>query len=1098
MNSTVASPRHRPRSRRPLAALALSVVATSLVGCSDERDGGAAPLAPQSSSIVPAPGYEPPPFDELPTLFADRLPPLTEAAEAQMAAVDPAVGGWPTEVAATRIQERLERLFTAFVRSPIDPQVLDAVAAAELPGLPRLVPTETRSDYDDGLLSVTTGTAFDPAPLDPDAAAETFREGLVPGPATFDVRVVSIAPRSVDDAGSADGFATRARLRFALRGKVRVQRDLVLASTWTGTAEDPQLASLTVESWQDARSTRRPFVDVTRAVFGHNRRYGDLMRGVEAYFGRIDPQIGTSFQGMQGLAIGDVNGDGLEDLYVCQQAGLPDQLLIKNPDGRADDCAQPAFVNWLDTSRTTLIVDLDNDGHQDLVQALGRFIAVSYNDGTGKYPPPTTLAADGEAQFYSLSAADADNDGDLDLFAGRYALEGVMHGVPTPYYDARNGSSNYFWLNEGRNAFTDATDASGLGVANDRFTLASIWEDFDEDGDMDLYVVNDFGSNQLFENDGSAHFEDVAGELGLVDIGAGMGASIADFDRDGDLDVYVTNMWTAAGQRVAEQHDRFLGGSQPELLQWYSKHASGNALLVNDGSGRFQDRAADLGATIGYWGWGGRFCDLNGDGFDDLYVPCGQTTHPRSELDLEAFFWHGVISQSPEAPPAGDGYRDAFGAIHHMVMHEPYSWNGSEPNVAYLNLGGDRFVDVSFATRLDFVEDGRAVATVDWDEDGREDLVVKSRTAPRLRLLLNRWRQDGAWIAFELQGTTANRDAIGARVRIESDGRVQQKRVYAGDGYLCQSSKRLTFALGDVETVDVTVQWPGGSEERFSGLEAGRRHRLVQGQAEAEALEPVAALTRSLAAARPAPPKADPRPVTRIVPVMRLPIAPFPVPSVDQPNRKLADFVGQPVLIHLFTAAHPSGEAGLKELQASKAELESIGTRVVCLSVDEGPDLAKARELVAAAGLEEDFGYADGATLAAYELVVFEVAGPFERIPVPLSFLCDPGGLLVAMYVGLPYGRELREDLPKVARLRPDRPTTIALTGGKLLYTRARRFGLLAKGYRAIGHPELAAFFESITLPPEAGAPPGSAPPGGPQPLGPGVEPAGGPGPGGR
>ena len=897
-------------------------------------------------------------------------------------------------------------------------------------------------------------------------------------------------------------------MRLAIRGRVRVQRDYEVTARWSGSAEAPALESMTLDSWYEARSQRRAFVDVTGAVFGKNKRYSDLLRGVDAYFGRVDPAIGTSFQGMQGLAVGDVNGDGLEDIYVCQQAGLPDQLMIKEPNGTAVDCAQPAFVNWLDVSRTTLIVDLDNDGHQDLVQALGAFIAVSYNDGNGQFPPPTTLAADGEAQFYSLSCADADGDGDLDLFAGRYALEGVMHGVPTPYYDARNGSSNYFWLNEGR-SFTDATATSGLDESNNRFTLASIWEDFDEDGDMDLYVVNDFGSNQMFENDGSGHFTDVAAELGIVDIGAGMGATVGDFDLDGDMDLYVTNMWTAAGQRIAEQADRFLGGSQPDVLKWYSQHASGNSLYVNDGTGRFEDRTGESGTAVGYWGWGGRFSDLNGDGYEDLYVPCGQTTNPDAELDLEAFFWHGVITQSPASPPAGDGYRDAFGAIHHMVMHEPYSWNGKERNVTYLNLGGERFVDVSVAARLDFIGDGRAVANLDWDEDGREDLVIKSRTAPRLRLLLNRWKQEGSWIAFELQGTTANRDAIGARVTVESNGRKLKKRIYAGDGYLSQSSKRLTFSLSDVETVDkVTVEWPGGSSESFEGLAAGRRHRLVQGQAEPVAVEPIPSLTQGLAQARPSVPKPLPTPVARVVPVMRLPIGPFPTPSVEKPDRKITDFVGQPVLVHLFTAAHPSGEAGLKEIQASKAELEAIGTRVVCLSVDEGPDLAKARAMVEAAGLDEDFGYADGATRAAYELVVFEIAGPFESIPLTLSFLCDQGGLLVSAYIGLPYGEDLRRDLPKVARLRPDRPTTIALSGGKLLYTRARRFKLLANAFQAIGHPDLAAFYLSIQLPPEAGAAPGTIPPPGMQPgmqppgMQPGMQPGAQPGqgalPGGR
>jgi hypothetical protein len=652
------------------------------------------------------------------------------------------------------------------------PTELDAEAAeAELTELleranPSLRPVELATVFDDGATRVLRAA---------DLGGEL--EGLPP---TASVEVLVTAVRT-----TVDGVNTRALVWLNTRSAPPAQVSLGLDVTWSRDEGGLKLEGMVLTDYEEVHANGPLFADVTMNAFGANAFFeSEMNRGIDDYYMRIDRRAGTSFQGMQGVAVGDANGDGLEDLYVCQQVGLPNRLMLHNADGTATDAASAAKVNYIDVTRAVLFVDLDNDGDQDLAQGIGPLLVIAYNDGAGVFKDQLIFEHEGQEQIYSLSAADADGDGDLDLYAGRYALEGVMHGVPTPYHDADNGAANAYWRNDGARAFVNATDEVGLGEPNTKFTLASLWDDFDDDGDLDLYVVNDFGRNNLFRNDGSGHFEDVAEAAGAVDIGAGMGATTGDFDLDGDPDLYVTNMWSAPGLRIASQSDAFMGGESKDVHRWYVQHAGGNSLLRNRGDGTFEDVTDEARVAIGRWGWGGLFTDFDNDGREDLYVPCGHATNRASTEE----------SSPPDTTPK-EQYANAFGAVHRMVMYEDVSWSGGERNLAYLNTGTPRFADVSAVSGADLPDDTRAAALVDWDEDGRVDLVLKSRNAPRLRLLRNVNGARGGWIAFELEGngTTTNRDAIGARVSVELEGHTLKKRVQAGSGYLAQSSKRLHF-----------------------------------------------------------------------------------------------------------------------------------------------------------------------------------------------------------------------------------------------------------------------------------------------------------------
>ncbi|RMH15071.1 MAG: hypothetical protein D6696_21675, partial [Acidobacteria bacterium] len=216
------------------------------------------------------------------------------------------------------------------------------------------------------------------------------------------------------------------------------------------------------------------------------------------------------------------------------------------------------------------------------------------------------------------------------------------------------------------------------------------------------------------------------------------------------------------------------------------------------------------------------------------------------------------MSRSPDVERSSDA-REAYVAGWQAILEllrQGRSWSGHERNCAFLSCGGETFADVSAASGLDFADDGRALAVVDWDQDGDLDLWLHNRTGPRLRLMINRSERYGGGrsVAFRLQGTRVNRDAIGARVEVElADGRRRIETLYAGDGFLSQSSKWLHVGLGREDRIEsVAVRWPGGRRESFAGVEAGGRYRLVEGEGIARPLPPRAPVRLAAAPQEPA------------------------------------------------------------------------------------------------------------------------------------------------------------------------------------------------------------------------------------------------------
>ena len=409
-----------------------------------------------------------------------------------------------------------------------------------------------------------------------------------------------------------------------------IQQNAVWQCTWEQDAALPRLSRIEVAQYEEVESkgATPPFVDVTEAVFRDEPSYGrQIAMSVDHWRARIQAQYEVIPYGHHAIAIGDVNQDGLEDLYACQPQGLPNRLYLRNSDGTLTDGSATWGVDWLDRSRSALLLDFDNDGDQDLVVELDGIMMLMSNEG-GRFQERVALKYGGV-----LAAADFDLDGDLDLYVVNYGKgfqaaqtnsDDVEIIEPTPYHDANNGGANALLRNDGDWVFTDVTSSCGLNHNNARWSLAASWEDYDNDGDPDLYVANDFGRNNLYRND-DGHFVDVAAQLGVEDIAAGMSVSWGDFDADGWMDLYVGNMYSSAGGRIAGQ-SQFQAEAGDQVRALYRRHARGNSLFKNMGGERFLDVSEDSSVTMGRWAWSSRFVDINNDGREDIIVANGFVT----------------------------------------------------------------------------------------------------------------------------------------------------------------------------------------------------------------------------------------------------------------------------------------------------------------------------------------------------------------------------------------------------------------------------------------------------------------------------------------
>lgn len=334
------------------------------------------------------------------------------------------------------------------------------------------------------------------------------------------------------------------------------------------------------------------------------------------------------------------------------------------------------------------------------------------------------------------------------------------------------------------------------------------------------------------------------------------------------------------------------------------------------------------------------------------------------------------------------------------------SLSGHERNCFFLNTGDGKFATASGSSGFDFYDDARAVARSDWDQDGDIDLWFSNRTAPRLRFLRNNASRDAHFVAIRLQGSTSNRDAIGARVELKSGGRTLLRGLRAGEGFLGQSSKWLHFGLGAASDIGpLVVHWPGGKAESFTGLAADGFFILRQG-AGAAIRQPMPARAVKLAEKPFALPDSSEQAAVRLCSRM-------PIPELSQ---AVAPQPGRALFVSLWASWCPACVSEFKEFAAHEADITAAGIDVLALSVNgigEGDNttFAQAETALRKLGVRAaSHRPADAATLEQLRIIANRVVAQNGPLPLPSGFLIDADGRLAAFYRGPAAVDRLLED----------------------------------------------------------------------------------------
>jgi hypothetical protein len=522
-----------------------------------------------------------------------------------------------------------------------------------------------------------------------------------------------------------------------------------------------------------------------------NNPYAHIMQGYTA--------LGAS------ASVADFDGNGFEDIFVTDsQEHGKNRLYRNNGDFTFTEVGQRAGVaNGNDAgnaSADSLWFDYNNDGRMDLFVVRFGHSQLFDNLGDGTFREISKPA--GLHRYLNAITAiafDYDRDGDVDLFIGSYFQPINLFQPDTPRFfpenfeTANNGGGLTVFRNNGDGTFTDVTETAGFKLSG--WTLDLGHADADNDGDDDLYIACDFGTDRFFVNNGDGTFTDKTESAIGIDTKKGMNVDWGDFDNDGFLDVYVTN--------ITDDYMR-----------------EGNFLWRNNGNLTFSDVSRETGTDNTGWGWAGKFFDYDNDGWLDLYVMNGWVSAGEENYVPDIFEMivrpNVDLADARNWPPMGNK-----------------TLSGYQKKRLFHNQKGQMFSDEAARHGLDSIKDGRGIAVADFDNDGRLDLFVSNANSePFLyRNTLPMSAKTGPhWVMFDLEGVKSNRSAVGAQVRVTANGRTSLRFVDGGNGFASQSTMRVHAGLGRQTTIQrVEIRWPSGLKQTFKHLRADAIYRIVEG-----------------------------------------------------------------------------------------------------------------------------------------------------------------------------------------------------------------------------------------------------------------------------
>jgi hypothetical protein len=526
-----------------------------------------------------------------------------------------------------------------------------------------------------------------------------------------------------------------------------------------------------------------------------------------------------------GIAVADVDGDGLYDIYFVNQVG-GNELWKNLGGGKFKNITEEAGVGLSGRiSVGAAFADIDNEGHQDLfVTTVRGGNALLENDGHGHFKDISKEAGvDLVAHSSGAFFFDYDNDGLLDLFVcnvGHYTNdEKGADGQYVGLHDAFAGHLHpdrfeypVLYKNMGHHKFKDVTAEVGLHPAG--WCGDATFTDFDGDGYPDLFILNMQGHGHYYENQDGRKFVDKTQQYFPRTSWGSMGIKFFDYDNDGKMDLLITDMHSDMFEDIGPDREKlkarserippeqFLGGPPNTFI-------FGNALYHNLGNGKFEEVSDRMGVE-NYWPWGVSVGDLNADGWDDIFISSGMSfpfryginsllLNNRGEKFLDSEFLLGV-------EPRRDGR-----------THTPwFDVDCSDPTLG--GLGKNVCQGQTGKITVNAALSSRSAVIFDLDNDGDLDIVTNDfNSEPQILISDLEQRKEIHWLKVVLEGTVSNRNGLGATVRVHVGDRVLTKYNDGKSGYLSQSVLPLYFGLGDAKTIDrVEVNWPSGRKQMLT------------------------------------------------------------------------------------------------------------------------------------------------------------------------------------------------------------------------------------------------------------------------------------------
>jgi enediyne biosynthesis protein E4 len=528
----------------------------------------------------------------------------------------------------------------------------------------------------------------------------------------------------------------------------------------------------------------------------------------------------------------DLNKDGLSDIII------PSLNRVDWNRGNWTFDAQRLFTHPVGSAVWVgVFADFTGDGQADFMGAAPGAHVLYVADAQGHFTtPPRSLSKHGISMEspMAMTAGDVDGDGDLDVWIGQYKEPFINGQMPTPYYDANDGFPAYLYRNDGNADFTDITESAGLAPKRFRRTLSASLIDLDHDLDLDLAVCSDFSGLDVYLNDGQGHFLDVSESFVDLRHSFGMSLTFADYNRDGNVDMFMTGMGSTTARRL--EHMNLGREDFPQHQAMRMVMGYGNRLYLakqadstgqGDASWRyrqapFNDRVARTG-----WSWGSTAFDFDNDGDRDTYVANGFISK-GSAKDYCTQYWCQDIYMGSSKPDL------AISELQNMLpmnMNNT-SWNGYEHNVLLMAEPDEAFLNVAFLMDAAFEFDSRSVISDDLNGDGRMDLVVfefsmNTDYAFEVHVLENRLDTGNHWIGVRLEEEPGGHSALGATVVLRTAQGTQSAKILSGDSYQSQHAAAAHFGLGSQTQVDeLEVIWSDGVRRTFTHPKIDTYHRV--------------------------------------------------------------------------------------------------------------------------------------------------------------------------------------------------------------------------------------------------------------------------------